>query len=732
MFVRHCTIRLLPLNPRLLLAILASTPVVAGQAQQLTPGMVITRSVKLTPRVYRLPSTSVDSAAITIRGDNITVDLTGVTLLGTDSTADPDQARGLAIHIDGGRNVRVIGARIRGYKIGLLATGTRNLVLQNLDAGYNWKPRLYSLVEHESLADWLSFHQNEKREWFRYGAGIYLEDVKGGEVRASQVTQGMNGLMLVRSDSLLIRDNDFWFNSGLGIGLYRSSDNTIVRNRLDYNVRGYSDAFYHRGQDSADLLLYEQSSRNIVAWNSATHGGDGVFLWAGQSTMDTGQGGANDNVFFANDFSFAPANAIEATFSRNKFIANRAVGSDYGVWAGYSWESVIAGNCFVANRTGIAIEHGQDNSIVANRFDRDTTAIWLWANPIEPSDWGYPKHRDTRSKGYRITGNDFLGNRAALRARNTDSLEVQQNKFAEVDSSLVADDSTRARVSRDAETTSRRAAISCGPGAPLPLEIVHSIPSFPGVPREIPASYAAPMGRSAIVVDDWGPFDWKSPKLWPIDSARANPIRLRTGGPEGTWKVVGQIGIASVSSQQGRIGDTVTVRPAGNGNDWKVVLEYRGRATVSPRGERRAAGMPYRFEYGRWEPALTWNTRFFSWTDSTEIRKGAAFKTLLFERPMSRLDIQWYRPRIQELPLEHWGLEATTSVSLPPGTYQLRTISDDGIQVWIDGRLVIDNWSVHESVVDTAALSSGRHDLRVRYFQDNGWAELRVEILKGS
>lgn len=729
-FVGHGTIRLLPLHPRLLLTMLVGAPMTAGQAQQLTPGMVITRSIKIAPRVYRLPSTSLDSAAITIRGDNVTVDLTGVTLLGTDSTADPDQAKGLAIHVDGGRNVRVIGARLRGYKIGLLATGTRNLVLQNIDAGYNWKPRLYSLVEHESLADWLSFHQNEKREWFRYGAGIYLEDVKGGEVRASQVTQGMNGLLLVRSDSLLIRDNDFWYNSGLGIGLYRSSDNTIVRNRLDYNVRGYSDAFYHRGQDSADLLLYEQSSRNIVAWNSATHGGDGVFLWAGQSTMDTGQGGANDNVFFANDFSFAPANAIEATFSRNKFIANRAVGSDYGVWAGYSWESVIAGNCFVANRTGIAIEHGQDNTIVANRFDRDTTAIWLWANPIEPSDWGYPKHRDTRSKGYRITGNAFLSNRAALRVKHTDSLELQQNRLGGVDSALVADDSSRTRMSGTL-TSSGSPAIPCGPGAPLPLEVVHSIPSFPGVPREIPASFAAGMDRSAIVVDDWGPFDWGSPKLWPMDSARANPLRLRTGGPPGTWKVVEQTGIASLSSPQGRIGDTVTVHPAGNGHHWNLVLEYRGQTTVSPRGKRRAAGIPYRFDYGRWEPELRWDARFFSWKDSTEIRKDVAFKTLLFQRPMPRLDFQWYRPRIQELPLEHWGLDATTTVTLPLGSYQLRTISDDGIQVWIDGRLVIDNWSVHESVIDTAALTGGRHDLRVRYFQDNGWTELRVEILRG-
>src|ERR1041384_8400482 len=65
----------------LLVALLAQAPVV------LTPGMVITRSVRVAPRVYRFTG-----APIVIRGDNITVDFAGATLQGADSTADPDQA----------------------------------------------------------------------------------------------------------------------------------------------------------------------------------------------------------------------------------------------------------------------------------------------------------------------------------------------------------------------------------------------------------------------------------------------------------------------------------------------------------------------------------------------------------------------------------------------------------------------------------------------------------------
>ena len=91
--------------------------------------------------------------------------------------------------------------------------------------------------------------------------------------------------------------------------------------------------------------MYEQSMHNVVAFNSVTHGGDGLFAWAGQTTMEC-TGGVNDNLFYYNDFSFAAANGIEATFSRNTFISNRAEGCDYGVWGGYSFESKIIGNNF--------------------------------------------------------------------------------------------------------------------------------------------------------------------------------------------------------------------------------------------------------------------------------------------------------------------------------------------------------------------------------------------------
>ena len=709
---------------------------------ELKSGIVITRSVRVAPRVYRLPAPkSLESAVIVVRGDDITIDFQGATLAGTPPGADPDAGAGVAIRIDRGRNVRILNARIRGYKVGILARGTRDLALIDNDLSDNWKPRLFSLIEHESLTDWLSYHRNEKDEWLRFGAAAYLADVRGGEIRGNRVERGMNGVLLVRSDSLRLWNNVVTFNSGIGFGLYRSSDNVIMHNHADYNVRGYSHGFYRRGQDSAALLMYEQSCRNIVAYNSMTHSGDGLFLWAGQSTMDTGEGGANDNVFVGNDFSYAPTNGMEATFSRNVFIGNRIEGSDHGLWGGYSFDSKVVGNDFRRNRIGIAIEHGQNNEILANRFTRDSTAISLWANPIEPSDWGYPKRRDTRSRDYRITDNVFIGQRVGLRVRATRDVRLTNNRITAADTAYVVADTAGWSITGETITDAPIAAADAAIGArlpPLSSELARLVPA--PLPGALPSENAplARRDRSAIIVTEWGPFDWQSPLLWPIDSTRSTPLRLRVLGPEGRWRVVNRRGVAAVSRDSGRVGDpagdTISVTPAaGSTGDWAITLEHRA---TGGEASRRAAR---RFSYSRFEPAIDWTVRFFVWRDSTAdpARNASAFANLLrgtslLTRQVPRLDYMWYRPTISGLPQERFAIEATGSVTLGAGTYTLRTISDDGVRVWVDGRLVIDSWTPHESKVDNVALGAGRHDVRVQYYQLRGWTELRLEILRGT
>jgi parallel beta-helix repeat protein len=698
--------------------VMLSVPAVPAASQTMlpfSPGMVVTASVRIEPGTYRVAGpASLDSALIVIRGDDVSLDLTGVRLEGLAPDADPDLGTGVALRIDGGRDVTVRGGTIRGYRFGILARGARGLRLLENDVSYGWKPRLFSQVPHESLLDWLSFHNNEAREWMRFGAAIYLEDVRGGEIRGNRAVQGMNALLMTRTDSVSVRDNDFSYNSGLGVGMYRSSYNALVRNRMDFDVRGYSHGFYNRGQDSAGLLMYEQSSHNVVAYNSATHAGDGLFLWAGQHTMDTGEGGANDNLFFYNDFSFAPTNGIEVTFSRNRLVGNILDGNRYGVWGGYSWETEIRGNCFAGNDFGIAIEHGQDNRLEGNRFRGDKLAISLWANPVEPSDWGYPRYRDTRSRDVRIAGNVFSGHDETWRIENTTRLDIVGNR------TVAATDET------------------CDPRSLLGAAFDSVASEVAQGPPEIAYGPRSRLPRSAIVVDEWGPWDGLSPKLWPVDTTRAR-VPLAVLGPDGSWRVTARHGVTSVSATTGRTGDTLVVTPAAGAlDDWRVALAYTGAPTVSPRGVPTDAGVPVPFAFERFQPAGPWSVEVFTWADSTgdPHLAPAAFQAMLQREPVltldqPRLDWQWYRSLVPGIPQERWAAVATADVTVPDGTHSLRIISDDGARVWVDGRVAMDQWTPHGSEVAYAPIAPGRHAVRVEYYQLGGWSEIRVDVVRG-
>jgi hypothetical protein len=186
------------------------------------------------------------------------------------------------------------------------------------------------------------------------------------------------------------------------------------------------------------------------------------------------------------------------------------------------------------------------------------------------------------------------------------------------------------------------------------------------------------------------------------------------------------------------MGDTIVVTPApGPGADWQLALEYQPGGSTAPQSGPGPAARPTRFSYQRFEPAIEWQVRFVAWSDSTDPRAYPEAFSVLFDRPPllarreSRLDYMWYHPAIADLPRERFALEAEGSVSLAPGEYTLRTISDDGVRVWLDGRPIVDNWPGHASMVDYAPLPAGHHELRVQYYQADGWTELRVEILRG-
>lgn len=777
----------------------------------LTPGMKITSSVRVRPGTYVLPNANEDGtgAAIFIEGDNITIDLSRVTIRGTEATVEPDERTGTGLLIEG-TGVEIRNARVHGYKVGIMARHSPGLKVMNTDLSYNWKQHLKSTLEKEDTSDWMSYHQNEKNEWLRYGAALYLDNCDRFEVRNVTARGGQNGLMMTRTDGGLVWNSDFSFLSSVGVGMYRSSGNRIMHNNIDWCVRGYSHGVYNRGQDSTGILIYEQSHRNVFAYNSVTHGGDGFFLWAGQTTMDTGEGGCNDNLLFGNDFSHAPTNGIEATFSRNQFVNNKVMECWHGVWGGYSYDTLIAGNVFGLNAEAIAIEHGQDNQILGNTFRRDRNVLRIWQNASQDPNWGYPKNRDTKSRDLSFEWNlvaDVDG--PAFWLTDTENISLRHNLLArlakpfELKGSLPGmrfenseyrgatepqwpTDASARNVDFVSSPTAAAPPTMQGSGnvivsdkfdqreylsrfnvpwdpyarnwsLPAPMEdmkttmalalqeMVRQLAPSPLAGGKDP--FLAPgslRGRRYILVDEWGPYDFQSPKLWPrlpVTTSADGKTQTQVFdilGPVGKWQVKSIKGV-TLSATRGQVPGQVTVTTDLENPSavTEVQLEFVGQQTVDYRGVVSPAGSRVPFGYRRTNVPIQWEVKHFAWQkDTSDPRTQAdAFAAILKGEPLAefttnRLEITAYNSPRAGVPDNYWATVARGVVKAAPGRYRLRVTTDDGCRVRVNGQEVITNAWKYQGPTEYAAdvVLKGDDVIDIEHFEIDGYATLMVRL----
>jgi hypothetical protein len=266
----------------------------------------------------------------------------------------------------------------------------------------------------------------------------------------------------------------------------------------------------------------------------------------------------------------------------------------------------------------------------------------------------------------------------------------------------------------------------------------------PGAIADAPAPLAAAMdamlppgarrGRGTIIVDEWGPYDYLSPKLWPAARPGDRPLRLRVLGPAGRWTLASIRG-AAAASKGGTVPGELVVTPAGRGADLRLELDYVGAGVVTPRGRRIPAGQPHRFSYALFEPAIDWTVRFWKLdAQSDPLAQPDGFRAKLATSPvrterLTRLAYANARA-FGEGFTERIGVVAEGTLDVAPGRYELAVTSDDGVRVWVDGRLVIQDWSIHGPKEDRVPLDGGRRRIRVEYFQNTGAAALMVQVIR--
>ena len=580
-------------------------------------GMVINRSVKIKPDQYLLNGNDdLSKGVLIIEGNDITVDFQNALLQGSNDREIPNEYYGLGILVKGGKNITLKNLNVKGFKVGLLALDVENLIIDNADLSHNFRQRLLSTREKENEEDWMNYHHNENDEWFKYGAAVYLKNCNNATVKNLTVTQGQNGLMLVNCNNGTFYNNNLSYNSGVGIGMYRSSNNKVMHNKCDWNIRAYSHGIYNRSQNSAGILAYENCHNNIFAYNSATHSGDGFFLWAGQEFMDTGKGGCNDNLIYKNDFSHASNNAIEVTFSSNKIIENRLEDSDYGIWGGYSYGTDIWRNTFKGNNHSIAVEHGQNFHISNNTFSDEKIGLIFFERKKQPESWKFVKERNIDSKNYQVYHNNFINCKKPLQISNSSNIDMAYNYFYKFKSLITVDDiekhnnyftfsdnvifhNKKPRVAKRINYRNNEN-INLENETPQMIQEdtlpeINVAPLPDGKHALLPKEHRR--GRKFIIVNEWGPYNFEYPLIW-LREKNNNQYTFAIFGPEGNWKLTGGEGFIGSSQKTGATPTSLTLTKDKNFKGKVTVnLAFIGSEFKDQFGKTNERGKPYELQF---------------------------------------------------------------------------------------------------------------------------------------
>ena len=661
----------------------------------------------------------------------------GVALRGADQNARPDTYQGYGIRLNNFRNVTIRNARVSGFHAGLYATAADGLTLEGIDASDNRRAYLKSTPVAEDGGDWLWPHNNDENEWLQnYGAALCVEDSAGVTVRACRARDSQNGLLLDRVNDSKIYDNDFSFLSGWGIAMWRSSRNVLSRNALDFCVRGYSHGVYNRGQDSAGFLVFEQCCDNVFAENSATHGGDGFFGFAGREALgESGdhpsewhkRRGNNDNLLINNDFSHAPAHGIEMTFSFGaRFIGNRLAGNAIcGVWGGYSQDTLIAGNIFEDNgemgygleRGGVNIEHGKNNRIVHNEFRGDKCGVHLWWDPDGPfAEKPWARENGTESRENYIAGNSFAREKLVFHFRGPSEVTLGPNTIEGEERRTDADEQVKV--------------------IEQPQQSVEpfNAPDYPVFGQTRPVGARKELrGRENIIMTAWGPWDHAAPLTRLVEKQPlAHVYELRQMPPGANVAVTGR-GVLGTIARLGDDGYRATVAASEPG-----VYPYMVKARAGGFASQASGTLII----------ARWDATFFKWPKEVDPREkltewralaqadGAVHATLdqlTLKYAFGGPSEQKISDAVTQAKLggDHFGLIARASLPLSAGKWTFSTLSDDGVRVTVDGRPVIDNWTWHGPTRDEGTLtleSATTVEITIEHFEIDGYATLELDV----
>ncbi|MFN8474218.1 MAG: PA14 domain-containing protein [Anaerolineae bacterium] len=96
---------------------------------------------------------------------------------------------------------------------------------------------------------------------------------------------------------------------------------------------------------------------------------------------------------------------------------------------------------------------------------------------------------------------------------------------------------------------------------------------------------------------------------------------------------------------------------------------------------------------------------------------------------VNNIDFDWgYAGPAPNLPSNNWSARFTRSANFQDGIYRFSVTADDGVRLWVDNNLIIDQWHDASGTVYTfdLGMTAGNHDVKLEYYQGFGRALLQL------
>ena len=102
---------------------------------------------------------------------------------------------------------------------------------------------------------------------------------------------------------------------------------------------------------------------------------------------------------------------------------------------------------------------------------------------------------------------------------------------------------------------------------------------------------------------------------------------------------------------------------------------------------------------------------------------------VVLERSDPELSFDWHLDSpAANIPVDYFSARWTRSVYFPAGQYRFNVTVDDGVRLYVDGQIIIDQWRITAPITYTSSISlvEGNHDLRVEYYENTERAQIKV------